>query len=152
MIGVLLLSFAAPALPTAQEGDSKAYAQIFDLLKTNQVSRVAVIHLPSNIETRTAMNQQALRRLRRVELSFTKPQEGGLLDALQAALGELRAATSSPEHEVRWGILFFDAAGKERAAIFLDSTGRFLQAGEARLQVQGKILACIKKMIHDAFS
>ena len=79
MMGVLLLSFAAPALPTAQEGDSKAYAQIFDLLKTNQVSRVAVIHVPSNIETRSAMNQQALRRLRRVELSFTKPQEGGLL-------------------------------------------------------------------------
>jgi hypothetical protein len=138
-----------PIASGQEEDTGKAYDQISELIVTKSVSRVSIIHVPTRIETRTAINQQTLRRLSRIEVSLTNLQEGGLLDTLQSSLGELKTAASSPQHEVRWGILFFDARGKERAAIFLDSTGQFAQVGELRLRVEGKMLVCAKNMIDD---
>jgi hypothetical protein len=44
----------------------------------------------------------------------------------------------------------FDALGKERAALFLDRTGQFVQIGDTNLQVQGKTLVWVRKTIGNA--
>lgn len=149
ILAVFLALFCAVPIGSAQEEATKAYDQISDLIVANRVSRISIVHVPTRIETRTAINQQTLRRLSRIDVSFTKLQEGRLLDTLLSSLGELKTASPSPEHEVRWGILFFDALGKERAAIFFDSTGQFAQVSGFRLHVQGKTLISVKKMIDD---
>lgn len=145
---VLVFSFLSTAsFADAQTEGSNIYNQISALFNANKVSRVSIIHVPSYIETRTRINQQALRQLSPFEFSFTKPREGAVLDRLETSLDELKAATPEPEHEVRWGILFFDAGGKEQMAIFLDATGQFIQVGEVRLRAQGKALACIRNIM-----
>ncbi len=134
----------------AQEDGRTVHDRLSNLLTSGQVSRVTVIHVPSDIQTRTRLDQRALRALSPIEFSFTKLDEGGFLDSLRSGIGEISKAKPAEVHEVRWGILFVDAAGKERAAIFLDSTGRFMQVDRSRLVVQGQLLASMKKMIRDA--
>jgi hypothetical protein len=41
--------------------------------------------------------------------------------------------------------------GKEQAAMFLDMTGKYVQVGDARLQVQGKLMTWIKTTIASPF-
>lgn len=135
----------------AQDEAMRAQSKIYDILKTTEVAKISIIHVPGDLETRTRIDQQALRRLSRIELSFTKPAEEGIIDPLQTALEELKTGRPSPSHEVRWGILFSDGSGKERAALFLDRSGQFIQVGDTNLQVQGKTMAWLKKSIHDAF-
>lgn len=147
----VLVLLSCTAVLIAQDDGKQARSIIVDLLKANQVSRISILHLPSDLETRTRINQHAIRRLTRVELSFTKPAEEGIIEPLQAALEELRTGRPCPVHEVRWGILFLDGSGKERAAVFLDRSGQFIQIGDTNLQVQGKMLAWVTKSIHDAF-
>lgn len=145
---VVFVFFGHPLRANSQESISKVYDHVFELITTDQVSRVSIIHVPTYIETRMRIDQQTLRRLSNVEVVFANPKEGNLLNGLQSAVGELRTAVRAPEREVRWGILLFDVTGKERAAIFLDSTGRFVQVGDIRLQVRGATLAWIRKTIH----
>ena len=99
--------------------------------------------------TRARITPQTLRRLRRIELCFAHLEQGSVLGTLQSSLAELKSATLNPDHEVRWGILFLDAKGKEGAAMFLDSTGQFAEIGEFLLHVEGRTLACIRKIIDD---
>ena len=139
------------AVIVAQSDAMQALKKISDLFKASEVSRISIIHVPSDLETRTRIDQQALRQLTRIKLSFTKPGEEGIIEPLQAALEELKTGKPSSVHEVRWGILFFDASGKERAALFLDRSGQFIQIEDSHLQVQGRTLAWLKKIVHDAF-
>jgi len=116
----------------------------------NRGSRVYVSKSISQMHvTRARITPQTLRRLRRIELCFAHLEQGSVLGTLQSSLAELKSATLSPDHEVRWGILFLDAKGKEGAAMFLDSTGQFAEIGEFRLHVEGRTLACIRKIIDD---
>lgn len=134
----------------AQNDTLQAHNKISELIKTGQVSRISIIHVPSDLESRTRIYQQALRRLTWIELSFSKPSEEGVIEPLQAALEELKTGKPSPVYDVRWRILLFDVAGKERGAVFLDRTGKFVQIGDIYLQVQGKTLAWLRKSVHDA--
>ena len=135
----------------AQSDAKKAHDIVSALFKASQVAKISIIHVPGDLETRTRIDQRALRQLSRIELSFNKPGEEGILQPLQAALEELNTGKPSPVHEIRWGILLFDGSGKERAAVFLDQSGQFMQIGDTDLQVQGKTLAWLKKSAHDAF-
>lgn len=146
---MVVLSNCTAAI-AAQSEAMKAHSKISDLLKRNEISRISVIHVPINLETRTRIDQEALRHLSFIELSFTKPREAGIIEPLQTALEELKKGIPSPVHEVRWGILFLDGSGKERASMFLDPSGQFIQIGDTNWQVQGKTLAWIQKSIHDA--
>jgi hypothetical protein len=120
------------------------------LLTSGHISRLTIIHVPSDIQTRTRLDQRALRALSPIEFSFTKLDEGGFLDSLRSGVGEIRTAKPADVHEVRWAVLFLDSGGKEQAAIFIDSTGRFMQVDRSSFLVEGRSLASVKKMIHDA--
>jgi hypothetical protein len=103
---ILLMVLSCNAIIVAQHSATEAHNQISDLLKSNQVSKISVIHVPSDLETRTSIDQQALRRLTRIEFSFTKPGEAGMIEPLQTALEELQSGKPSAVHDLRWGILF----------------------------------------------
>lgn len=134
----------------AQADGRAVHVRLSNLLTSGHISKVTIIHVPSDIQTRTRLDQRALRALSPIEFSFIKLDEGGFLDTLRSAVGEIRTARVAEVHEVRWGILLVDSAGKEQAAIFLDSTGRFIQVDDGRFLVQGQMLTSIKQMIRDS--
>lgn len=149
LVATLLL--AVSTVPTASGQASKSYDEISSLLSSGSISRICVIHVPTRIETRTRIDARALRRLSQIELC-SHLERGSFLDDLEHSLTELKTSTPSRDREVRWGILFLDAQGKERAAIFLDPTGQFAEIAESQSHVEGKILACIRRMIKDELS
>jgi hypothetical protein len=90
---LVLLSFTAVAV--AQGGAVQAHQKIVDLLKAGEVSKIVIIHVPGDLETRIDIDQQALRRLTRIEFSFTKPGEERIIEPLQTALEELTYSSTS---------------------------------------------------------
>jgi hypothetical protein len=157
-MAVISLIFCMSTGAITQNNASAEYSRISDLLKHDngpfrsvKVSKIVIIHLRTDVENYAGINPQSLRRLRQSELSLSEPEGSGLLNSLLAASSELKTATESPEHEVRWGILIIDPLGKEQAAMFLDMTGKYVQVGDARLQVQGKLLTWIKTTIASSF-
>ena len=151
LVVTLLVAVSPVPIASGQAAASKSYYEISSLLSSGSISRICVIHVPTRIETRTRIDPRALRRLSQIELC-SHLERGGFLDNLQNSLTELKTSTPSSDHEVRWGIFFLDSQGKERAAIFLDTTGQFAEIGESQLHVEGKILACIRRMIKDELS
>jgi hypothetical protein len=158
-LGVIAISlvFCIGTSTVSQNNAVAEYSKISALLKHDngtfrsvKVSKIVIIHLRNEVETRARINPKSLRRLRQSELSLSEPEGSGLSDSLLAATGELKTATESPEHD-RWGILIIDPLGKEQAAMFLDMTGKYVQVGDARLQVQGKLMSWIKTTISSSF-
>jgi hypothetical protein len=144
LLCVLALFISYKLTAVAQTDPSQGYDKLSQLVKGEQVSKIVIIHLRNDVETITRINSRDLRRISESEVSFTKPDRGRLLDMLLDAAGELRNGKTSDEHEVRWGILLFDRLGNERAALFLDFTGNYVQIDDARLQVQGKTMKWIQ--------
>lgn len=147
---VILSLFVGSSSAIAQQDRQKAHDNLLDILKRGEISRVTVLHVRTDLETRTRIDEKMLRNLSPIEISFTKLQSRGFLDGLESALVEIQAAKSSTSHELRWGLLFVDASGKERGSVFIDSTGRFLLIGQSRFEVQGSTLSWIKRTIQEA--
>ncbi|MGE5206852.1 MAG: hypothetical protein ACM3PW_14645 [Chlamydiota bacterium] len=85
---------------SAQSAVPEAH-KLSELLTNTQISKVSVIHVPSDLETRIRINPDTLRHLSWITLSFDRPGEHGLLQSLKAALQEMEMGKLSPEREVR---------------------------------------------------
>lgn len=152
LCSVMLVTLLLPWMTTGASAQSAALEahKLSERLTSIQISKVSVIHVPSDLETRIRINPDTLRHLSWITLSFDRPGEHGLLQALKAALQETKVGKFAPEREVRWGLLLVDSSGKERAAVFLDSTGQYAQVGHSCMHVQGRTLAWIKDNIRYA--
>ncbi len=147
---IAVLVIALTAIANAQEDGAAAHARLDRLLVSGQVDRLIVLHVPSSVQTRVQINERSIRTLSPVEFTFLRVGTMGQLDELKSSMQEVATAGVSDTHEARWAVLIMDVSGKELAAIFLDSSGKFLQVGNAHLRVQGHILSSLKKMIYDA--
>jgi len=148
----MFLTMFCPHVAAGQQNADMTRKSIDSLLASGEIARVSIIHVPVSLETRTRINQETLRKLSRIEVSFMDLKNGSFCDGLRASLVELSSAKSGPDREVRWGVLFLDQDGKERAALFFDQTGRFLQVRDDRYTVDGKMLGWLIRQIREALN
>jgi hypothetical protein len=146
---VVLVNAAALTAP-AQTSQVRTYAELSGLFGQHQIALITIIHVSSHIETPVRVDDKSIRRLAGTHVTFRHPDELGILDNLAKALREIDASKPTAMREVRWGILLYDQAGNERASIFLDTAGTFMQVKDAHLGVQGQTLAWIKESVRDA--
>lgn len=125
--------------------------QLANMLRGRQIERMEILHVPDTFVTVIGITPETVRDLSRYEVVIRKPWELSSLPGLLIALGEVERAPGGPPGEVRWAMLFFDGAGKERSAIFLSRNGKQAFFQGASLSLQGKLLDWSKALIRSAF-
>ncbi len=110
------------------------------LLQSRQITRIEILPVPDNLETKTRITPGALRSISRTKVVLADPWESSSFKMLLASLQELRNAKSRENGEVRWAILLSDAAGQEISAIYLSSDGSLAIVQGASLSLRGELL------------
>jgi hypothetical protein len=129
----------------------QAVDQLADLVKRHQIERVEILHVPDDMVTVGAITPETVREISRYTAVTRKFSESALLPTLLLALKEIEKAPEGPPGEVRWAILFFDATGKERSAVFLSRNGKLGFFEGSSLSLQGKLLDWSKNLIRSEF-
>src|SRR5208282_4043320 len=93
--------------------------ELSSFLQNRRITRMEILHVDDNLETRISITPEALRRLSRSKVVIDNPWESASFKGLLGSLQEVKSAKVREIGEVRWAILFFDAAGKETSAIYL---------------------------------
>jgi len=120
-------------------------------ISNHRVTRLQILHIRDDIETRSTLTPEMLRRMALTRVVFDDPWDSTSLDGLLAALKSLRNAQHSQILGVKWGILFMDSSGKELSAIFLSSDGTTIFFQGIPLRSRGALLAWIRSSINHGF-
>jgi hypothetical protein len=97
--------------------------ELSSLLQSRQITRIEILHVPDNLQTRTRITPEMLRTISKTKVVVDSPWESSSFKGLLASLRELKNAESHESGEVRWAILFSDATGKGISAIYLSLDG-----------------------------
>jgi hypothetical protein len=114
-LSVLLMPFSVHGQDAAQN----TMKALSSLLKTGTIRRVEILRLPDEVLTRTNVTPEALRSIASYKVIFNE----GLEPTFGSLLSETSFKTSAQRSDLRWGVLFYDAAGQEVASIFVDKFG-----------------------------
>jgi hypothetical protein len=151
LFAVAVFSSSSLIVESSQASGAGVYVKLSSLLKPQNVARMSIIHRPTRIETPVRMDDKALRQFAETRVTFDRPSEYGLSQKLLTALAEINTAKRSGEHDVRWGILVYDAAGNEHMAIFLDRSGKFVKCEGEWFEVRGETMGWINRSVQEAF-
>lgn len=150
VILLMLLLVASGARAEAQ-GQSQAVDELSSLLQNHQIARLEILHVSDSLLTRTRITPESLHQLCKYKVVIQNPWESASFSELLRSVKEVESGSPTDAAEVRWAILFFDASGKERSAIFLGRDGKFAIFKNVPLSLQGKLLDWSKAFIRDAF-
>ena len=118
-------------------GAQSAISQLRKAIEANQITQMEVYFLPYDVTTRSRVDPSDLRfkdkAPRRVAV------DGEVEEAIVLALRHTELGNSDVAPDIRWGIVFFDAAGNEQHAVFLD--GRYIDGTGRRGIVNGRTVA-----------
>lgn len=114
-----------PVLMSAQalsQDDPQRYlGKLASLMKQGAVTKIKVTHSPDSIATRVAVSKDALQSIANSTLEFSDhiPEKFGPL--------LLDVSTKKGNHtpDLRWGVSFYDAHGKEIGSLFVDRFGQY---------------------------
>jgi hypothetical protein len=126
--------------------------ELSNFLQNRQITRIEILHVPDNLETRTRVSPEVLRKISRTRAILENPWESAHSEGLITSLNEVKSAKTRETGEIRWGILFFDAGGKEISAIYLSSDGSLGIFQGVSLSLTGRVLNWAKSSIRSAFS
>jgi hypothetical protein len=125
--------------------------QVCSFLQNRQITRIEILHVSDNLETRTRITPERLRTMSKTKVVIDNPWESSSFKDLQSSLQELKDAKSRETGEVRWALILSDASGKEMSAIYLSSDGSLGIFHEASLTLHGRLLTWAKGFIKTAF-
>jgi hypothetical protein len=145
-----LLSCGLVVMESSGTSGAAAYSNLSGQIKAQQISKVSLIHRPSNIETPVQIDETALRQFAETRVILEKAGERGITRDLLSSLAELNGAKASNKHDTRWGILLYDPLGTERIAIFLDSSGKFIKVRGEWFAVRGETMAWVRRSLKEA--
>jgi hypothetical protein len=130
---------------------TRASDQLVNLLNGHQIQRIEILHVSDTLETPIRITPETMRQLARYRVVVERPWELSSFPNLLVTVKEIGRATSRNPGEVRWAIVFFDGAGKERSAIFLSRDGKIGIFEGASLSLRGTLLDWSKGLIRSAF-
>lgn len=120
---LLFLVFLAPALlsaKTTSQGDPKAdLEKLASLLKQGHVRKVKVLHLHDSTLTRVAVSKEALRSI----ANFTVDVSDQIAEKFDPLLSGAPVKKEGHTPDLRWGVFFYDAQGREVGSLFVDKFG-----------------------------
>ena len=126
---VLFLLLATLVVNSAQgtvsNGDTvqSQVAMLVNKLKSNEIERVEIIHMPLRILTRSRMTPQMLEKSFSYKLVIHDIRGSIYNSSLLAALTSASVKTNSEMGDVRWGITFFDQGERPIGSLYVDGTG-----------------------------
>jgi hypothetical protein len=145
---ILLVLLVIPAGLWAQDRPSD---QLADLLNTHQIERLEILHVSDTLETPIRITPETMRQLARYKVVVEKPWELSSFPTLVTGVKEIGRATTRNPGEVRWAIVFFDGAGKERSAIFLSRNGKAGIFNGVSLNLPATLLDWSRRLIRSGF-
>lgn len=143
--------FALLVVPAGLWAQSRSSDQLADLLNGHQIERVEILHVSDTLETPIRITPETIRQLARYKMVVEKPWELSSFPTLITGVKEIGRATTRNPGEVRWAIVFFDGAGKERSAIFLSRDGKIGIFDGASLTLPTRLLDWSRGLIRSAF-
>jgi hypothetical protein len=147
-----LILFALLAVPAGLVwAQTQSSDQLVDLLNAHQIERVEILHISDTLETPIRITPETIRQLARYKVIVEKPWELSSFPTLVTGVKEIGRATTRDPGEVRWAILFYDGAGKQRAAIFLSRDGKVGIFNGASLTLPPTLLDWSRRLIRSAF-
>jgi hypothetical protein len=111
--------FLLPASLCAQNSKSGDLNAMITTLKSHTIKRVEVLRIPDNVSSIVAITQDALRK----SPSYSITMNNGFEPALESLLTGIAAEKSDKTSDLRWGVLLFDASGREIGSFFVDHFG-----------------------------
>jgi hypothetical protein len=130
----------------------EAAERITSALESGNLSQLCVVHVSNYLQTRVRINQSSFRQLARAEFCVRRLAEGSELKSFAIALKELKSGVIVPAREVRWAVFLRDKSGNEISAIFMDSTGGYVEVGNLRIAVRGELMTAVKKIVKRAWN
>lgn len=143
--------FCSTAVAQSSQSLNESADELSNLLQNRQITRIEILHVPDNLQTRTRINPATLRTLSKTKVVVDRPWESSSFDSLRASLQELKNAKSRESGEVRWALVLSDATGKEISSIYLSSDGSLGVFKDTTLALQGRLLSWSKAFIRAAF-
>jgi hypothetical protein len=108
-----------PTYMCGQNAAQNSMAELKSLLKAGAITRVEILRIPDDVTTRTSVTPEALRSIASYKVIFCE----GFEPTFSALLSETSLKRSSQRSDLRWGILFYDASGREICSMFVDRFG-----------------------------
>jgi hypothetical protein len=93
-------------------------------LRANEIARVEILQIPPRILTRTRVSPEMLERSFHYKLTIRDVRGGAYSSDLLATVASVTVRPAAEMGDLRWGVLFYDAAEKRVASIYFDSSGR----------------------------
>lgn len=93
-------------------------------LRSSGIGRVEILQIPPRILTRTRVTPDMLERSFHYKLIIQDVRGGAYNPDLQAALSSTSVQPATDMGDLRWGVMFFDAAEHRVASLYFDASGR----------------------------
>lgn len=118
---LFLTSLPVPAQSVRKDDQLRSVDTIRALIKSKTVVKVRIIHAPDSMETFGSVRPSTLRSLANVDKTFS--------DHIEEKFGPLFSGISAKNVDytpnLRWGVFFYDAQGRELASLFVDKFGEY---------------------------
>jgi hypothetical protein len=115
----------APQEPVNNAPQEPVVQKAVSLLQSGGAARLEILYLPKEILTRAAVNPQQLARACHYRIRIEELGQTPLGAELATTLGisDIKV-TATSDSDLRWGLIFYDAANARVLTIYLDKFGR----------------------------
>jgi hypothetical protein len=108
-------------------------------LRANGITRVEILQIPPRILTRTRVTPEMLERSFHYKLTIRDVRGGAYSSDLMAAVASTSVRPAAEMGDLRWGVLFYDAAEQRVASIYFDPSGRHGAVGSQSVDFGGDL-------------
>ncbi len=139
----LILFIVTGTMESRQERENSAEIRLRELarsLTTGSVSKVEVLEMPPEIETRVAITPEMMQKQFYCKLEFVQERGSPLLLKLAAAMKDASANPQAKRADLRWGVLFYSDEGKRLGAIYFDARGSHGYVDGTPVEFGGELL------------
>jgi hypothetical protein len=147
LVALLLgCTHAGQTRPSNMEQDQ--VASIVAALKTDKVSRIEILQIPSRILYRTRVTSAVLEKDYYLKLTIRYFHDSDQFARLVASLDSTRVELQSNPADLRWGLIFYSKDDSRIGAFFFDQTGSRGAVNGTPVSIDGTLF----KWVGDTFS
>jgi hypothetical protein len=146
---LIFLALIVPILMSAQtssQGDPQVdLEKLASFLKQGAVGKVKLLHLHDSTLTRAAVSKKALHSIANYTLDFS--------DQIAEKFGPVLSGVSVKKEDhtpdLRWGVFFYDAQGREIGSLFVDKFGQYGYLNDQSVSFEtGAFARSLAKRLH----
>jgi hypothetical protein len=154
---VLLASAAcskSESVKSTMEDSSSAQDRLNELallLINGEVRRIEILHTPTNILTRTRLTPDIFEQQYYYKLTIQHASGFRSKNDLVTAIRTTSATPTATPGDVRWGVIFYSAAGERLGAIYLDGSGKLGYVNEVSVSLSKELFRWLDSTLPACF-